>query len=85
MTARVEREVYRTYRRGKGFSSYTDAGTKHAESDCRCWWCWKPVLAEIHDFFTCHDGMYETVVQYRKAETPSPDLPPSLFETGDAS
>lgn len=80
-----QREVYRTLRKSRGFSNHTDAGTNHADADCQCWWCFRPVLGSLHDFGACHDGMFFTVTQYRRKPAVSEpvELPPSLF--GDQS
>jgi hypothetical protein len=82
VTAIKGREVYRTYRRSKGFSDYRDAGSNPVdwdrETDGHCWWCAQPVKRTLHDYAACHDGMFETVVQYRRKPRPEPTEEPSM-------
>lgn len=78
----AKREVYRTFRRSRGFSNHVDAGTGHRDADATCWWCAKPVLRLAHDFSVCHEGMFYEVVQYRRQrpDAPAVDAPPTLFD-----
>lgn len=77
----MSREVYRQFKRGKGFSDYTDEASNHPDSTATCWWCMRPVLSSEHDFMACLDGMFVTVTHYRRQPKVIRETPdhPSLF------